>query len=296
MAQRFGVSCNWSAGSGPRRTGGSGAVTSAVDGVLTGITVRPTRYPLPMLIKARLKDHGFDLMTLAELFREGEPTVAEDAQGYYLSFTGSEELFRDAARLHEAASLLLHWVNGVALLHDSEFRPVELVGRFSDEIGEESTAVFAESAEARMRFSATAAAVDGQQQPPVAPGPGYVQLGRTDPDVDEVLRILGKADPAPGWGDIYKVLEIVCKNVTGLPGLKGLPRLKEMSWVSPAQLEAVKASANHQAISGDLARHARMEGTPRPSRVMTPVEGRQTISVLVKAWMDWIRLTSSPAP
>jgi hypothetical protein len=31
-----------------------------------------------MLIKAWLKGHGFDLMTLADLFREGEPMVAED--------------------------------------------------------------------------------------------------------------------------------------------------------------------------------------------------------------------------
>lgn len=123
-----------------------------------------------------------------------------------------------------------------------------------------------------------------------------MQLGRIHSDVAEVLPILGKADPAPGWGDLYKVLEIVCKNVTGLPGLKGLPHLKERGWVPPAQLEAVKTSANHQAISGNLARHARMEGTPRPSRAMTLVEGRQTISALVKAWMDWLRSASSPTP
>ena len=44
----------------------------------TGTTGQATRYPRTMLIKAWLKGHGFDLMTLADLFREGEPMVAED--------------------------------------------------------------------------------------------------------------------------------------------------------------------------------------------------------------------------
>jgi hypothetical protein len=43
-----------------------------------------------MLIKARLRGHEFDLLTLAELFREGDPAVASDDEGYCLSFTASE--------------------------------------------------------------------------------------------------------------------------------------------------------------------------------------------------------------
>lgn len=131
---------------------------------------------------------------------------------------------------------------------------------------------------------------------PPAPRPGYLDLATKDLDVDEVLEILGTADPAPGWVDLYKVLEIVCKNVTGLSGLKGLPQLKKMGWVSSKELEAFKTSANHQAISGDRARHARMEGTPPPSRALTLVEARQVISVMVKAWMDWLHAGRPPIP
>jgi hypothetical protein len=40
-----------------------------------------------MLIKARLHGHEFDLLTLAELFGEGEPAVGTDDEGYCLSFT-----------------------------------------------------------------------------------------------------------------------------------------------------------------------------------------------------------------
>jgi hypothetical protein len=35
-----------------------------------------------VLIRARLKGHEFDLLTLAELFREGDPAVAADDEGY----------------------------------------------------------------------------------------------------------------------------------------------------------------------------------------------------------------------
>jgi hypothetical protein len=48
-----------------------------------------------MLIKARLQGHEFDLRTLAELFREGDPAVVSDDEGYWLSFTASEGLLDD---------------------------------------------------------------------------------------------------------------------------------------------------------------------------------------------------------
>jgi len=51
-----------------------------------------------MLIKARLRGHEFDLLTLAELFREGEPAVASDDKGYCLSFTAPDRLLDDGAR------------------------------------------------------------------------------------------------------------------------------------------------------------------------------------------------------
>jgi hypothetical protein len=106
--------------------------------------------------------------------------------------------------------------------------------------------------------------------------------------VAEALEILGKPDAPPNFGDLYKVLEIVSKNVTGLPNLK------KIGWVPPAQLEAFTASANHQGISGDQARHARMEGTPRPEKMMTLSEARHVIGALVTVWLDWLRSSSSP--
>ena len=68
--------------------------------------------------------------------------------------------------------------------------------------------VIAETAEARVRFVAAAVAADGQHIPaPPAPGPRLMKLARAHPDVAEALEILGKADPAPDWVELYKVFE-----------------------------------------------------------------------------------------
>jgi hypothetical protein len=86
------------------------------------------RYPRPVLIKARLTGHEFDLLTLAELFGAGDPAVAADDEGYHLRFTAPQELFGDGGGLHNAASVLLRRVNGVARTLSSDVRPVGLTG------------------------------------------------------------------------------------------------------------------------------------------------------------------------
>jgi hypothetical protein len=136
-----------------------------------------------VLIKARLKGHEFDLLTLAELFGEGEPAVATDDEGYYLRFTVPDGLFGDGGGLHDAASKLLRRVNGVARTISSDARPVGLSGRFSDETGRQHQVVLADSAEVRARANPVRVSVRGEQPPaPPAPAPGYVQLAQTHPE------------------------------------------------------------------------------------------------------------------
>ena len=118
-----------------------------------------------MLIKARLNGHDFDLLTLAELFGEGDPTVATDDEGYYLRFTAPDELFRDGGGLHDATSVLLRRINGVAPTLSSNVRPVGLTGRFSDESGRHHQVVLADSAEVRSRANPVRMSVGGAQPP-----------------------------------------------------------------------------------------------------------------------------------
>jgi len=237
-----------------------------------------------VLIMARLKGHEFDLLTLAELFREGDPAVATDNEGYYLRFTAPDELFGDGGGLHDAASKLLRRVNGVARTLSGDVRPVGLTGRFSDETGRHHQVVLADSAEVRARANPVTVSVSGDQPPPPpAPGPDYVQLAQTHPDVAEVLDILGNADPAPDWADLYKVHEILLDNVPGF---------YQRGWVTRDQISTFTASANRSEVSGDLARHARLKGDP-PTRTMSLGEARQLIGALVTRWLDWLRESST---
>lgn len=238
-----------------------------------------------MLIKARLKGHEFDLLTLAELFREGDPAIAADDEGYYLSFTAPDELFDDGGGLYDAASVLLRRVNGVTRTLSNDFRPVRLTGRFDDEAGRQTAVVLTDSVETRSRVNSVTVSVGGEQPPPPpAPGPGYAQLAQTHPDVAEVFDILGNADPAPDWADLYKIHEIMLDNV---------PEFFERGWVTKDQISAFTASANRKEVSGALARHARLKGDP-PKRIMALVEARQLIGSLVVTWLDWLRSSSSP--
>jgi len=50
--------------------------------------------------------------------------------------------------------------------------------------------------------------------PPPVPGPGYVQLAETHPDVAEVMDILGKADPAPEWFELFNRGSAACRHMT----------------------------------------------------------------------------------
>ena len=110
-----------------------------------------------------------------------------------------------------------------------------------------------------------------------------MQLAQTHPDVAEVLDILGNADPAPDWADLYKVHEILLDNVPGF---------YQRGWVTRDQLSTFTGSANRSEVSGDLARHARLKGDP-PRRTMSLGEARQLIGALVTRWLDWLPESSN---
>jgi hypothetical protein len=195
-----------------------------------------------------------------------------------------DEFLDDGSRLYDTALVLLRRVNGVARTLRSDFRPVALTGRFSDETGRQHQVVLVDTAEARARANPVTVSVDGAQPAPLpAPGPGYVQLTQTHPDVAEVFDILGNADPAPSWAELYKILEVL---------LDSVPEFYQRGWVTRNQVSAFTASANRREVSGELARHARLKGDP-PKGTMTLVEARQLIGSLVITWLDWLGSASS---
>ncbi len=235
-----------------------------------------------MAVKGRLEGHSFDLDTLARQLPQGDPHVAVDDEGYYLTSAMLDGLMHDGGKLYEVASSLLRRANGAARALSSGFRPVRLVGRFSDDTGAHHVVVLAETAEARGEaFDVTVVAGGKQQQAPPPPGPKYVQLAQKHKDVAEALDILGKQSPSLDWVDLYKLYEIVRHNVGGEDALIA------KDWVPRADIKAFTVSANRPDISGDEARHARIPGPPpKSTRVMTLAEAQHTIPTLVAHWLD----------
>jgi hypothetical protein len=91
-----------------------------------------TLYAQGMDWKARLDGHGFDLDTLVEIFREGDPVIGRDDDGYYMSSSAFDGLEEPVA-VKDHAEILLRAVNGLGRLLDASFEPVRLSGSFKDE-------------------------------------------------------------------------------------------------------------------------------------------------------------------
>jgi hypothetical protein len=229
--------------------------------------------------KAWLEGHEFDLETLRELFRAGDPLVAQDpADGYYLE---SSALQDSSGHLdHSAAEPLVKRINGAARAADHGFRPVHLRGRYTAPDRTMSVVAIGGTAEARSKAWAAVVMSDGVPVPEPPPkGPRYVKLAGQDEDVADVLRVLGQ----PGsldWYDIYKAWEIV-EHAVG-----GRRQVVARSWVTNTDIDRLTASANHPGISGDEARHARMSGTPGPNRTMTMSEADALVRRLVANWIE----------
>lgn len=230
--------------------------------------------------KAWLDGHAFDLETLSELFREGDPLVAQDpSDGYYLESSALQD--SNGQPDPNAAEVLVKRINGVGRAADQGFRPVHLRGRYTAPDGTTSVVILADTAEGRSKLTATALVlVNGIPAPQAPPkGPRYVKLAEQDPDVADVLRVLGQPG-ALDWYDIYKAWEIVEHAVGG--GRQVVAR----GWAMKADIDRLTASANHPGISGDDARHARMPGTPGPNRTMTIDEADALMRRLVTNWIE----------
>ncbi len=230
--------------------------------------------------KAWLEGHAFDLETLGELFRSGDPLVAQHpSDGYYLEAAGLQDA--NGQLDQSAAQVLVRRVNGVARATDQGFRPVQLTGRYTAPDGTTHVLAIAGTAEGRSKASAVAAVLRNGVPVPAPPpkGPRYVKLAEQDPDVADALRVLGQPDSLD-WYDIYKAWEIVADAVGGRR------QVVARGWATDADIDRLKASANHPGISGDEARHARMPGTPGPNRTMTMSDADALVRQLVARWIE----------
>lgn len=111
--------------------------------------------------------------------------------------------------------------------------------------------------EARADLSATDEVTRGGAPTlqPVPPGSAYLALVAPNPHVAGVLDLMGGAQAAPGWVELYKVYEIIRDNLRP-------DTIEGSGWATRTELSAFTASANRSDVSGTDARHARQSGGP----------------------------------
>jgi hypothetical protein len=233
-------------------------------------------------IKAWLEGHEFDLENLAELLAAGDVRVVRDdaENAYYLT---APEIGNppDVNRFDIPAERLIVRVNGLGRARSADFRPVKLSGKYTTPDGK-NIHFAAANLEVRARITASAVVVgpDGQPQPqPPSAWSARLALAATCPDVAEALDIMGGALPL-GWGELYKVHEIVRDAIKP-------EKIYKLKWATKSDDRAFTGSADRPDVSGRGARHARMSGLP-PRRTMSIAEGRSYISDLVTKRLDWL--------
>jgi len=180
------------------------------------------------------------------------------------------------------AKVVLARLNGLGRVRDSRFRPVALSGFYSDD---KRTMVFPPPAvlEIReslaIRESVVVELVGPDGRPKMAPPPPWGErfaLAASNSDVAEVLETMGGTEPLD-WVALYKVHEIIRDTIKP-------QKIPTLGWATADDDSAFTASANLPSVSGEQARHARKDGTPR--HTMTLDQARVFISDLVTAWLD----------
>ncbi|WP_416562769.1 hypothetical protein [Nocardia testacea] len=238
-----------------------------------------------MTLKAWLDGDRYDLQHLVALLPAGAIRVVQEGDGFFLTSTELDAC-SGGADIEEIASRALGHLNGIGRLMDPRFRPVSLSRRYDDG---RNAVVFVDAAVA-IGFRVTAEVVvvdaDGVAKAPPAPiAPRYLELA-SDPDVSDVLRILGRSAEL-SFADMYKVHEIIQTRVG---------RLSDQNWgISANKEQSFTASADDPAISGEKARHARRKGgTLKQSRWMSESDARSFIVQVVECWLR--DLVAGPQP
>jgi hypothetical protein len=238
-----------------------------------------------MMLKAWLEGDEADLQVLTRLLPEGDIRVVHDPDedAYYLTAPDIDNPPSGTA-FYEVATKLIRRANGLGPLSDPAFRPVSLSGKYGDgESKHQVISVPSITCHARMGTpTVTVTRPDGTVVPnPPSPWPKRFALAESNRDVAQVLEI--HHGPPLGWIELWKVYEIIRESIR--PGT-----IVGLGWVTQADLDSFKESANREDVSGSEARHARRPGQPQ-HRKMPLDEGRSVFSALVTKWLDWLGKT-----
>ncbi len=222
----------------------------------------------PLDWKAQLQGHSFDLDTLADLFGEGDPLIVKEGAVAYLSSSAFDPL-TTLEQVEECAERLLDIANALGRLESDSYQPVTLTGSFNSKAGGGTIHV----------VITDTIGVRDQLLAPVSPRSlelKRVAFDGTNTRVAAAMRVLGSRAQL-SWTELYKVLELIRKDVGGQKRLEG------KTWVDKAKLSRFTHTANW--LDAVSARHARGL-RPAPEHPWTILEGRAFISALARGWLN----------
>jgi hypothetical protein len=166
----------------------------------------------------------------------------------------------------------LRWGRDLGDIHTSALMKV-------DNDGHRTVIMAVGTAVSRSRALAVGVAVTGADghviPPPPDPMPGEIQLALNDAAVDDALYFLQRSNPS--WSEIYKVYEIVQHDIKR----KGIVA---NGWATDRELRRLTATANHPALAGRDARHARQSAPPIADPLTLP-EAQDLVGRIVRAWI-----------
>jgi hypothetical protein len=220
--------------------------------------------------KVWLEGHPFDLQALAELLPSGDTRVVREGDQFYLTSSDIENP-PDGVKPYVVAKGLLPTINGLARVHNPDFRPVELSGKYTDG---GSTTIFPPAATLEFRGNTARVTVtdpDGNIVfPRPSPGPDRFALARSHTDLADALKIMARSTTLE-WRDLYDVVEIIRRSVEP-------KKIWELGWATD------EATVKRFTGSTQPHRHARPSGVhPNP---MSLAEGRDFVNGLVIEWMQ----------
>jgi hypothetical protein len=103
----------------------------------------------------------------------------------------------------------------------------------------------------------------------------WVRLASEDPDVEDVLLVLGRAEIR--WTDLYHALEVVFHDVGR--------RVHDDGWATRAEVIRFKQTANSRAALGPDARHGHRRHEA-PANPMDESDARELVFRVVRSWLN----------
>lgn len=228
----------------------------------------------------RLQGEQFDLQELPLLFSSLEVTVFEEEGEYYLKSTEFNSL-ADASDVLGAANHILELINGAAILHFGNFRPVQASGSVVgiDEAGNRKRFVFVSgtiTGRGRVKVSATVERVNGTVESCQRPTQveSWVALAKHNKAIADALHFFCEHT----WFNLYKVYEIVADDVGGKR------EIIHNGWGTEQSLNRFTQTAQSRDTLGDDARHASEKYKP-PQKPMSLPEARSLVASILENWI-----------